>query len=185
MQLVGLRFFEFSMVVRKNTGSGERKQDGWNTEKRHNQSERARVDGSGRKIFKRKIGRTLSEGDTCSVPTLRGTYGTDHSLPNCLPGTTFWSRRRKNGNYFPVYILSIGSVWFLKAAKYFSLQNIVNLANRSDPWKGCLYLKMTCRTLKRSGFEGLGLNGKLLSTEIWRKKTRVLLALFSFSLFLK
>ena len=25
MQLVGLRFFEFSMVVRKNTGSGKRK----------------------------------------------------------------------------------------------------------------------------------------------------------------
>jgi len=39
---------------------------------------------------------------------------------------------------------------------------------------------MTCSTLKRRGLEGSGLNGKLLSMEIGRKKTRVLLALFSF-----
>ena len=105
--LVGLRFSEVSIVVRKNTGSGERKeQDRWKTEQRHNRSERARVDGSGRKTFKRKRGRTPNQGDTCSVPrryweVLRSTYGTDHSLRNCLPRTTFWSRRRKEWKLFP------------------------------------------------------------------------------------
>lgn len=54
--------------------------------------------------------------DLCPAQMLRSNYVTDTPSATDFQGSPSDARRKGNENYFPIYILSIGSMWLEKGS---------------------------------------------------------------------